>query len=1021
MKNLFALLLVLFAAVLPASAAPILLDNFSGSVRLNGDGDTLWRAYNTEDPGQNSNQLGGQFNLVVPSVPSGIGAYMIFSSRDGGYRWSTGGVNHDTYMHRRILDGTWSTAVNRLSFLVKVNVSRARRADGGDNVQIGTYIRDTSTVDNATQGVHYYHLLNTNFVPNVWMKVILNEKPQHRRSFSGGYEHNLNPEDTGSTPTDYWTGNTIWYWDTQGSGFEGSTWAFDDFYFNTSAYTEPDSMVASITAMYTGTRYELTWASNKNVSTTYEVRYKTTSMHASTFASGTDGGTVSSPGNAYVGTIWTSSLMAESVTGMYFGIRKVGTTDFTEVYIPYQMAPGNSGEDTTSAPANSIPVVTSNPSNQSVTAPATAVFTCAASGVPSPSYQWQVNGVNVTTGTGGTSASYTTAATTTAINGTAYRCIASNSEGADTSTAATLSVAASPGSSSAGPSGSPKVTQIPGDLRVSNRTYMPFLTASRLAILDSLGRVESNPALTPNGFLYPSAAGRVASTAAAGNGQLLIGSAGVAPVLGNLAGTTNQISISSGPGTLAVGIPNSFTLPSASPAFTAVTVAADPTLPLQLATKQYVDASGGGGGVVGDSTGTGPVVRQTSATLINPSWTGTLTSPYSASRILVTNSSSQVVTHTGALTTNGFLYGGGPAAFGVTAAPTNGQILIGRTGLAPVAGAVAGTANQITVTLGAGTITASLPSDLVAPGTLTVTGRGRFLDSLQAANLAGSGVRMVVVDDSGEFATQTIPAGSSLANPSGLIGLTAVNGVATSGTRSDGRHALDQSIAPTWTGAHSFTAGFMAHSGSNSGGVALGGGSSTNNAADGGWIKAYGATVSNLAGYVEIRASTLSGLVDTGIVKVWPAAGGSTYFGRQETAGEHRWSMQAEGDVKVDDSLAVGGGLSSGSGRSVKTNSLFSSTTLDHTYDHVVLNPGSLITITLPAAAAHPGRRYVLINIAQTQGLIVERTGSETINGVAGSVSLERMDGSAGGCSGGEFWSDGTGWYANLTNCATGS
>lgn len=45
----------------------------------------------------------------------------------------------------------------------------------------------------------------------------------------------------------------------------------------------------------------------------------------------------------------------------------------------------------------------------------------------------------------------------------------------------------------------------------------------------------------------------------------------------------------------------------------------------------------------------------------------------------------------------------------------------------------------------------------------------------------------------------------SPANPSATIGLSAVNGVATTYIRSDGAPALDQSIAPTWTGTHKFT------------------------------------------------------------------------------------------------------------------------------------------------------------------------------------------------------------------------
>jgi|GEM_PF-2609025 len=47
-------------------------------------------------------------------------------------------------------------------------------------------------------------------------------------------------------------------------------------------------------------------------------------------------------------------------------------------------------------------------------------------------------------------------------------------------------------------------------------------------------------------------------------------------------------------------------------------------------------------------------------------------------------------------------------------------------------------------------------------------------------------------------------AGSTGANPTAAVGLTAVNGSASTFLRSDGAPPLDQSIAPTWTGAHNF-------------------------------------------------------------------------------------------------------------------------------------------------------------------------------------------------------------------------
>lgn len=52
-----------------------------------------------------------------------------------------------------------------------------------------------------------------------------------------------------------------------------------------------------------------------------------------------------------------------------------------------------------------------------------------------------------------------------------------------------------------------------------------------------------------------------------------------------------------------------------------------------------------------------------------------------------------------------------------------------------------------------------------------------------------------------KWSTVTVPTG---ANPTASVGLTAVNGSASTFMRSDGAPALSQSIAPTWTGQHTF-------------------------------------------------------------------------------------------------------------------------------------------------------------------------------------------------------------------------
>lgn len=113
------------------------------------------------------------------------------------------------------------------------------------------------------------------------------------------------------------------------------------------------------------------------------------------------------------------------------------------------------------------PVITLQPSNQTVTAGVTATFTSAASGTPTPTVQWYRvppgggSGVAVS---GATSASYTTGTLATSDSGATFYAVWTNSGGSATTSTATLTVNAAtatltsitvaPGSSTVGLSGS---------------------------------------------------------------------------------------------------------------------------------------------------------------------------------------------------------------------------------------------------------------------------------------------------------------------------------------------------------------------------------------------------------------------------------------------------------------------------------------------------------------------------------------------------------------------------------------
>jgi hypothetical protein len=97
--------------------------------------------------------------------------------------------------------------------------------------------------------------------------------------------------------------------------------------------------------------------------------------------------------------------------------------------------------------ASTPPVFTLQPGNLSVVVSGTASFTVAASGTPTPTYQWQLStdgGISYANINGATAASYTTPAISLADGGNRYRAMASNSAGSANSDAATLTVAAVP-------------------------------------------------------------------------------------------------------------------------------------------------------------------------------------------------------------------------------------------------------------------------------------------------------------------------------------------------------------------------------------------------------------------------------------------------------------------------------------------------------------------------------------------------------------------------------------------------
>jgi glucose/arabinose dehydrogenase len=86
---------------------------------------------------------------------------------------------------------------------------------------------------------------------------------------------------------------------------------------------------------------------------------------------------------------------------------------------------------------NSVPTISQNPSNQTVSVGQSVTFTCSASGAPTITYQWQRSNTNIP---GATGPSYTLESPSLADNNATFRCVATNPFGSTESANATLTV-----------------------------------------------------------------------------------------------------------------------------------------------------------------------------------------------------------------------------------------------------------------------------------------------------------------------------------------------------------------------------------------------------------------------------------------------------------------------------------------------------------------------------------------------------------------------------------------------------
>jgi len=317
------------------------------------------------------------------------------------------------------------------------------------------------------------------------------------------------------------------------------------------------------------------------------------------------------------------------------------------------------------------------------------------------------------------------------------------------------------------------------------------------------------------------------------NGQLLIGSNGTIPTAATLTGTTNQINVTNGAGSITLSTPQNID-PTATPTFasetltnttnqlvlgTTNTTTLNVTAPAASRTYTIPDSGANSSFVLTDGTQTINGNKTFSSRIaITPTLnqivlgtTNTTTisaNPPGASRTysipdVFTTAATEFVMSTGIQTISGVktfsssVFLTGLVANGMLSLTStglvnsnllaNGQIFIGRTGNTPINTTLTGTANQIIVTNGSGSITLSTPQNIATTSSptfagLTINGNinvgtnSMTCGALSTTSINNSGTSTLIgavscgaITSTGDFTntTNNITCGSITANPSG--------------------------------------------------------------------------------------------------------------------------------------------------------------------------------------------------------------------------------------------------------------
>lgn len=238
---------------------------------------------------------------------------------------------------------------NRLRFRIKLPPGIFPRTGGASNFEVGTFIRKTTDpiTNQESDNRHYYHFYNFK-TTGAWETVIVDMHPNAQRQSanecsapSGSGECGVLAYPTGEAGFNYFDLLTHFYLDfpyNTGAGFPvPATFLVSGVEFYKETNVENEDQVYSLHAsLTTSGQLSLGWQHKKFESSSHEVRYAWSSIHASGWNAATPLATVPAPNTGgYNGMDYNGSVPIAGHSGgtLYLAIKPVGTTLFRQIAV----------------------------------------------------------------------------------------------------------------------------------------------------------------------------------------------------------------------------------------------------------------------------------------------------------------------------------------------------------------------------------------------------------------------------------------------------------------------------------------------------------------------------------------------------------------------------------------------------------------------------------------------------------------------------------------------------------------